>query len=131
MESAPTNWANMARSCLRQAVIDKLFPTGYSKDMGYEIKRTKIFDKWLARLKDAKNVSRIKARLNRVTVGNLGDHKQLTAELFELRFTFGGGLRIYYTRRGNTVIFLLAGGNKSTQSEDIAKATAILRNLEE
>ncbi len=98
--------------------------------MKYRIDKTKTFDKWLVRLKDTKSVSRIQARLDRVAGGNFGDYKQLTEELFELRFTFGGGLRIYYTIQNGTIIFLPAGGNKSTQSEDIAKAKTILRDLE-
>jgi putative addiction module killer protein len=51
--------------------------------------------------------------------------------LFELRFTFGAGIRIYYTLRGNQVVLLLAGGDKSSQSRDIEKAKAILNTLED
>jgi len=43
---------------------------------------------------------------------------------------FAGGLRIYYTFRGEKVILLLTGGDKSSQAQDIAKAEQILTNME-
>ena len=62
--------------------------------------------------------------------GNFGDHKQLSTQLYELRFVVGGGLRIYYTIRGKKIILLLTGGNKSSQSKDIATAKDMLNELE-
>ncbi len=74
---------------------------------------------------------RISTRIKRAASGNFGDHKQLAEKLFELRFTFGGGFRIYYTFNGETVLFLLAGGNKASQSKDIKKALAIIQTTGE
>ena len=62
--------------------------------------------------------------------GNFGDYKQISPSLFELRFFFGGGIRIYYTIRNNQVVILLVGGNKSSQQNDIQKAKRILDEME-
>ena len=63
--------------------------------------------------------------------GHFGDYKQIGSDLFELRFFFGSGLRIYYTIQSNKVVFLLVGGNKSTQKKDITKAKKLLAELED
>ncbi|GHT90623.1 hypothetical protein AGMMS49545_04620 [Betaproteobacteria bacterium] len=62
--------------------------------------------------------------------GHFGDHKALSENLFELRCFFGGGLRLYYTVQNRRIVLLLAGGDKDTQSRDIARAREILRELE-
>ena len=80
--------------------------------MQYEIKKTNVFDKWLESLKNKTTVNRILARLYRVEQGNFGDAKSLAKNLFELRFFFGSGYRVYYTIKGATVVFLLCGGDK-------------------
>jgi len=97
--------------------------------MNYEIESTANYDEWFERLRDRKIKARIVARFARLEQGNFGDYKQLAENLFELRFTFGGGLRIYYTIRNTQVVLLLNGGNKSEQSKDIAQAQAILEEL--
>jgi putative addiction module killer protein len=61
-------------------------------------------------------------RIERLAVGNLGDHKALGDGLFELRLDIGPGLRVYCGREGRRVIILLAGGDKSTQARDILNA---------
>jgi len=99
--------------------------------MKYELRKTDIFDRWMARLKDRSATIKILARLDRIENGNFGDHKQIDKNLFELRFFFGPGYRIYYTIKGNTVVILLTGGNKTTQTKDIKKAMALLNDLEE
>ena len=58
--------------------------------------------------------------------GNLGDVKTVAQNLFEMRFFFGSGYRIYYTINGETVVLLLCGGDKSTQKKDIEKAKKIM-----
>ena len=70
------------------------------------------------------------ARLDRMQNGNLGDFKSLGDNLFELRFFFGGGLRIYYTIRNQQVVLLLNGGSKSSQNRDIEKARQMMQELE-
>jgi putative addiction module killer protein len=98
--------------------------------MKYELKSTKIFNTWFASLKDKTIKNKLLSRLARVENGNFGDTKALDSGLFELRFFFGGGLRIYYTFRNQHVVLLLAGGDKSSQDKDIEKAKTILDNLE-
>jgi putative addiction module killer protein len=103
--------------------------------MSYVIKTTNIFDKWLAGIKDTMSRARIIKRFDHIEKGNFGDHKGLGSNLFELRFFFGPGYRIYYTiEEGtvgmSTVVMLLCGGDKSSQSKDIEKAKAVMVELE-
>ncbi len=99
--------------------------------MSYQVKTTPIFDKWLRKLKDASTKARITLRLKQMSMGHLGDFKQVSHNLFELRCFFGGGIRIYYTHRNGEVVILLCGGDKSTQSKDIEKAKRLLNELGE
>ncbi len=99
--------------------------------MRYELRKTEIFDRWFTKLKDRSAKIKILARLDRVENGNFGDYKQIDKNLFELRIFFGPGYRIYYTIRGNTIVILLTGGKKATQSKDIEKAKALLNELED
>jgi len=64
-------------------------------------------------------------------LGNFGDHKQLDSKLFEMRFFFGSGYRVYYTIKSNRIVLLLAGGDKSSQQQDITMAITILNELED
>lgn len=95
--------------------------------MQYEVEN----DKWLKKLKDAAHRARILVRIDRVRQGNFGDHKLLDDSVSELRFFFGSGYRVYYTAKGERVVLLLHGGDKSDQRRDIAKAREILARLEE
>ena len=99
--------------------------------MKYELRSSKQYDKWFAKLKDSSIKIKVLARLDRVENGNFGDFKQIGSNLFELRFFFGSGLRIYYTIQEGRVLFLLAGGDKSTQSKDIERAAELLNELED
>jgi len=98
--------------------------------MSYQLTSTSIFDKWFDGLKDRQTKNKVLARLDRVANGNFGDNKAIGGDLYELRFFFGAGLRIYYTIRCGEIVLLLAGGNKSTQSRDVQKAKDILEELE-
>ena len=80
------------------------------------------FTDWLESLRDTKGRQRIIKRLFRVEQGNFGDFKGVGDGIFELRFSFGPGYRVYFGRDGNTVIVLLAGGDKSSQEKDIQVA---------
>lgn len=99
--------------------------------MKYTLRATQTYGKWFAGVKDHSVKIKILSRLARVENGNFGDYKQLGDNLFELRFFFGGGLRIYYTIRAGEVVLLLAGGNKSTQASDIDKVVKIFGKLED
>jgi putative addiction module killer protein len=98
--------------------------------MEYELSSTSNFNKWLGRLKDPAVKRKILARLARVENGHFGDYKQIDDSLLELRFFFGGGLRIYYAIRNNQIVLLLAGGDKSSQKKDIEKSKRLLAKLE-
>lgn len=97
--------------------------------MKYALQSTQTFTRWLSSLKDPTTRNKVLSRLDRVSNGNFGDYKAIDAGLFELRFVFGAGLRIYYTLRTGQVVLLLAGGDKSSQQRDIETARAILKNL--
>lgn len=99
--------------------------------MKYKLRSTKQYDKWFSRLKESTVKIRVLARLNRLENGNFGDFKQISPGLFELRFFFGAGLRIYYTIQDSKVVLLLAGGDKSSQEKDIKTVTELLKELED
>lgn len=98
--------------------------------MKYIIQTTDIFDKWLLGLKDFRAKAKVLTRLERAADGNLGDHKAIGSGVSEMRITEGKGYRLYYTIQGNIVVFMLTGGDKSTQQADIAKAIAIKKELD-
>jgi putative addiction module killer protein len=97
--------------------------------MTYLIHTTAIFDKWFNSLKDKATRYRLETRLSRITKGHFGDVKPIDIDLFELRFFFGSGFRIYYTVRGSEIVLLLCGGDKSSQSSDIEMAKKLLNAL--
>ena len=73
--------------------------------------------------------SRIQIRVDRLANGNPGQHRNLAGGIRELKIDFGPGYRVYYTERGGELIILLAGGDKSTQQQDIKTAISLARNL--
>lgn len=75
--------------------------------------------------------ARIDIRVRRLSLGNAGDAKPIGEGVSELRIGHGPGYRIYFVQRGSVVIVLLAGGDKSTQAQDIRRAKTLARNLEE
>lgn len=87
-----------------------------------EVLATQEFDGWLRRLKDRQGRLRILSRLDRLASGNFGDIKPVGAGVMELRLTFGPGYRIHLARRGNQIVLLLCGGDKSSQVDDIIRA---------
>jgi putative addiction module killer protein len=96
-----------------------------------EIRRTDEFDKWLARLRDRRGRSRILARITRLGFGNPGDVRSVGDGVSELRIPLGPGYRLYFTRRGDSIVILLVGGDKSTQERDIVKAKELAAGLKE
>ena len=93
--------------------------------------RSSEFERWLAGLKDNKGRARIIARLDSAALGNFGDSRLVGEGVSEMRIHTGPGYRVYYVRRGATVYVLLAGGDKSTQRQDIARALRLARDLKE
>lgn len=88
------------------------------------------FNSWLDSL-DFKDQVRILKRLDRLKLGNFGDHKSVGEYVYELRFTYGGGYRAYYGIKDNKIVILLCGGNKKTQSKDIESAKLLWRDCNE
>lgn len=90
--------------------------------MKYTVIQTETFKDWLAKVKDRRAFIAIARRLDRAANGNLGDTKTVGDGVSEMRVDVGAGYRLYYTIRGNQIVFFLNGGNKSTQQSDIKTA---------
>jgi putative addiction module killer protein len=95
----------------------------------FEVRRTAYFTAWLDDLRDHRARARIVTRLERAEGGNFGDTKLIADGVSEMRIDYGPGYRLYFVRRGTTVIVLLCGGDKTTQSADIAKARQLSREV--
>lgn len=93
--------------------------------------RSSDFDAWLSELADHKAKARILARLRSATFGNFGDCEPVGEGVSEMRVHVGPGYRVYFTRVGASVYFLLCGGDKASQKSDIARAKMMARELKE
>ncbi|MBW4659891.1 MAG: type II toxin-antitoxin system RelE/ParE family toxin [Drouetiella hepatica Uher 2000/2452] len=80
------------------------------------------FELWLNALRDRQARARIKKRLDRIELGNLGDFKPVGEGVMELRIDYGSGYRVYFAQAKATTVLLLCGGDKSTQDQDIYRA---------
>lgn len=87
-----------------------------------EIKQTETFRRWRMQLKDERVRGLIASRLDRLSFGHVGDAEPVGQGISELRIHYGPGYRIYFQKRGETIIVLLCGGDKSTQAKDIKAA---------
>jgi putative addiction module killer protein len=96
-----------------------------------QIQQTEAYGKWFAGLRDRVARARIDIRIRRLSLGNAGDAKPVGEGVSELRVDHGPGYRAYFIQRGEVVIVLLAGGNKSTQDRDIRNAKALAKDLKE
>jgi putative addiction module killer protein len=97
----------------------------------YTVKTLPEFDNWLNGLKDRMTKQRLSVRLRKATLGNLGDVKPVGDGVYEMREHFGPGWRMYYAKRGETLIMMLGGGDKGSQENDIATAKQRNSMLEE
>jgi len=80
------------------------------------------FNDWLTSLRNRKARAKIRTRINRIRLGNLGDCKTVGEGVSELRINFGSGYRVYLAQQGNTIVILLCGGDKKSQNKDIKQA---------
>ena len=94
----------------------------------YEIRQTKVFSQWFDQLKDPQARRHIARRIVRLEAGLLGDVKFFQG-IGELRIDQGPGYRVYFKKRGNTLIFLLSGGSKRSQKKDIEAAIQMSKDL--
>jgi putative addiction module killer protein len=95
------------------------------------VEKTDEYRDWIDALKDRAGRARILVRVDRLIDGNPGQCRDLTDGVSELKIDVGPGYRVYYSQRGTRLLLLLVGGDKSTQSKDIAKAVRLARNFVE
>ncbi len=82
-------------------------------------------------MKDSLTRKRLALRLRKAELGNLGDVRSVGEGVFEMREFFGPGWRMYFAHRGDVLVVMLGGGDKSTQQADVAAAKALARAIEE
>jgi putative addiction module killer protein len=92
-----------------------------------EIRESATFSLWLRSLRDSQTRARIAMRVRRLAFGNYGEVKPVGEGVSELRLDFGPGYRVYFIQRGQVLIVLLCGGDKSTQDRDIADAKKLAK----
>lgn len=93
-----------------------------------EVRQTETYSQWFNALRDRQARARIDIRIRRLSMGNPGDVKPVGRGVSELRVDYGPGYRVYFIQRGDTLIILLAGGDKSTQEQDIKIALDLAKN---
>ena len=94
-----------------------------------EVRQTEVFTRWFRRLRDQEARDRIDVRVLRLSQGNAGDVRPVREGVSEMRINYGPGYRVYFTRRGGSVVILLAGGDKASQQRDINRAIELARNF--
>jgi putative addiction module killer protein len=87
-----------------------------------QIVQSDVFTAWLDNVKDERAAARIVTRIRRMEIGNAGDVRSVGEGVSEIRIDYGPGYRVYFTRRGRTLVILLCGGDKKSQRKDIALA---------
>ena len=93
-----------------------------------EVRKTTEFESWLTNLRDQRAIARVATRIARVEAGLMGDVKYFDG-IGELRIDYGPGYRIYFAKRGQTIILLLCGGDKRSQKRDIKRAVSIAQEV--
>lgn len=94
-----------------------------------EIRKTAVYTQWFESLRDRQARARIDVRVFRLAHGNAGQHRVLTNGVVELKIDHGPGYRVYFTRRGTELVLLLAGGDKSSQQQDIETAIRLAKEI--
>lgn len=92
-----------------------------------EVRQTAVFAAWFATLRDIRARARIQVRIDRLSLGQFGDVKPVGGGVSEARIDYGPGYRLYFIRRGSSLIVLLCGGDKSSQDRDIKAAQAMAK----
>jgi putative addiction module killer protein len=95
------------------------------------IKRTTEFDAWFLTIRDELTRQRLVARLRKAQLGNLGDINSVGSGVFEMRENFGPGWRMYFLKRGEVLVVMLGGGDKSSQGADISRAVKLAARIED
>jgi putative addiction module killer protein len=97
--------------------------------MAMRVQMTEVYRDWINSLKGRVGRARVQVRVDRLVHGNPGQHRVLTDGVCELKVDFGPGYRVYYTERAGVLIVLLAGGDKSSQRQDIKTAISLAKGL--
>ena len=95
-----------------------------------EVRKTETFAAWFDALRDRQARLRVQVRIDRLAIGNPGQHRALTGGVQEMKIDHGPGYRVYYVQRGDVVVVLLCGGDKRSQRKDIEIALAMAQALE-
>ena len=95
----------------------------------FEVRKTEAYAKWLDGLRDVRARVRVLVRVQRLAAGNPGDVRPVGEGVSELRIDYGPGYPEYFKKQDRTIVVLLAGGDKRTQSRDIETALRLARNL--
>ena len=95
----------------------------------FAIRKTETYANWLDTLRDARARARVLVRVERLAAGNPGDVRPVGEGVSELRIAYGPGYRVYFKKQGRTIIVLLAGGDKRSQSDDVRTALRLAQNL--
>ena len=107
----------------------EMYPKGYNSQV--RVEKTAEYSEWIDSPKDRAGRARILMRVDRLVHGNPGQCRELANGVSELKIDVGPGYRVYYMQRGNVLLLLLAGGDKSTQQKDIARAIRLASIHEE
>lgn len=94
-----------------------------------EIRQTEEYSDWFVHLRDKMAKTRILIRIRRISLGNFGDCKAVGKGVSELRIDYGPGYRVYFIKKGETLVVLLGGGDKRTQQSDILKAISLSKTV--
>jgi len=94
-----------------------------------EIRQTEVYARWFRKLRDREARNRIDKRIQRLSLGNVGDVRSVGAGVSELRLEYGPGYRVYFTRREHSAVILLAGGDKASQRRDVRRAIELAREV--
>ena len=102
---------------------------GYTVGGPVKVRQTDVYARWFGMLRDRQARARIDIRIRRLELGNPGDVRPVGEGVSELRISYGPGYRVYFVRRGQSLVILLAGGDKSSQARDITRARSLARGL--
>jgi putative addiction module killer protein len=95
----------------------------------FVVEKTDVFLKWLRGLNDVRAIARIQIRIDRLSLGNMGDVKAVGEGISEMRIDYGPGYRVYFKKAGKTILLLLCGGDKTSQVADIKRAKRMAKDM--
>jgi putative addiction module killer protein len=95
----------------------------------FVVEKTDVFLKWLRGLNDVRAIARIQIRIDRLSLGNVGDVKAVGEGISEMRIDYGPGYRVYFRKTGKTILLLLCGGDKNSQVADIKTAKRMAKDM--